>query len=52
VFKDAGLDGQSLCKVLREMSIEATKANFAYSKTLPLPTCLNMRDNRPYPATT
>jgi hypothetical protein len=37
VLKDAGLDGRSLCKILREMSVAATKANFAYSKTLPLP---------------
>ena len=34
----AGLDKRSICKILREMNIAATKANYAYAATLPTPT--------------
>jgi hypothetical protein len=37
-LRKAGCDGRSVSKVLREMNIAATKANFAFASTLSTPT--------------
>jgi hypothetical protein len=45
VLKAAGINGNSVCKTLREMAIAATKANAVYASHLPTPARMSPASN-------